>query len=64
MEKIRRRVADAIAAGAPETEKALLRALVAEIRVEGRKMVRPFFRVPVEPAVLPRPGRARDGGSA
>jgi site-specific DNA recombinase len=56
LDKIRRRVADAIATGAPETKKALLQALVAEVRVEGRKMVRPFFRVPV----TPDPARAPD----
>ncbi len=46
--KGRRHVADTIASGAPEAKKALLQALVAEIRVESRKAVRPFFRVPID----------------
>jgi site-specific DNA recombinase len=53
--KVRRRVADTIATGAPEAKKALLQALVAEIRVEDRKAVRPFFRVPVDPVIADAP---------
>jgi hypothetical protein len=49
LERVRRGIAEAIETGAPETKKALLQALVAEVRVEGRKMVRPLFRVPVTP---------------
>jgi site-specific DNA recombinase len=55
LDKVRRRVADTIATGAPEAKKALLQALVAEIRVEDRKAVRPFFRVPTEPAIADAP---------
>jgi len=57
LKEVRRRVADAIATGTPETKKALLQALVAEVGVEGRQVVRPFFRVPVEPAALESPGQ-------
>jgi hypothetical protein len=55
LERVRRGIAEAIATGAPETKKALLQALVAQVRVEGRKMVRPFFRVPVTPDLADAP---------
>src|SRR5206468_568491 len=48
-------VADTIASGAPEAKKALLQALVAEIRVESRKRVRPFFRVPIDASTAEAP---------
>ena len=55
LDKVRRRVSDTIATGAPEAKKALLQALIAEIRVEGRKAVRPFFRVPADPVIADAP---------
>jgi hypothetical protein len=36
-------------------EKALLQALVAEIREESRKLVRPFFRVPLDASTAEAP---------
>src|SRR6266508_4274344 len=57
--KVRRQVADTIASGAPEAKKALLQALVAEIRVESRKAVRPFLRVPIDATTAEAPDQQK-----
>ncbi len=48
--ELRDRVREAMRHGTATTKKALLQALVAEIRVQGRHQVKPWFRVPNIPA--------------
>jgi len=43
---LRRRIHEGLTRGNPQARKALLRTLVAEIVVESRNTIRPFFKVP------------------
>lgn len=48
--RVRTSIRDVVTSGPPRMQKALLQALVHEVRVEGRQAVTPWFRVPTEGA--------------
>jgi len=51
LEALRARIRDAIEDGPVARRKAVLQELVAEVRVESRRVVRPTFRLPLQPVL-------------